>query len=100
MTRPSGHGVLVPDHRVPRSAGAARLPRLVLQSTLTKASTLSYAEGDHGLRFKECFRKLTALACGACLLQTGGCTMESLLLDVASIALSAILTQLLGTPLL
>ncbi len=67
---------------------------------LTKASTLSGAEGDHGLRFKQCFRGLTALTCGACLLQTGGCTIESLLLDVISITLSAVLTQLLGTPLL
>ena len=72
----------------------------MVRSTFTKASTLSYAEGDHGLRFKQCFRGLTALACGACLLQAGGCTIESLLLDVVSITLSAILTQLLGTPLL
>ncbi len=100
MTRLSEHLVLVPDHRAPRSAGAARLPRLVAPSTLTKASTLSCAEGDHGLRFKQCFRGLTALACGACLLQVGGCTIESLLLDVISITLSAVLTQLLSTPLL
>ncbi len=52
------------------------------------------------MRFKQCFRGLTAFACGACLLQVGGCTIESLLLDVISITLSAVLTQLLGTPLL
>ncbi len=79
---------------------ALGLPRLVVWSALTKASTLSYAEGDHGLRFKQCIRRLTALACGACLLQAGGCTIESLLLDVIGITLSAVLTQLLGTPLL
>lgn len=71
-----------------------------MRSTLTKASTLSCAKGEHRLRFKQCFRGLTALAGGACLLQAGGCTIDSLLLDVISITLSAVLTQLLGTPLL
>ncbi|MCH8853597.1 MAG: hypothetical protein IID41_13235 [Planctomycetes bacterium] len=52
------------------------------------------------MRLKKCFRGLTAVACGACLLQTAGCTIESLLLDVVGLALSAFLTQLLGTPLL
>ncbi len=52
------------------------------------------------MRFKQCYRGLTALACGACLLQVGGCTIESLLIDVLNIALSAILTQALGTPVL
>jgi len=33
-------------------------------------------------------------------LQAGGCTIESLLLDVINITLSVVLTQLLGTPLL
>jgi hypothetical protein len=79
---------------------ALGLPRLVVWPALTKASTLSCAEGDQELRFKQCFRGLTALACGGCLLQVGGCTTESLLVDVMGIALSAILTQLLGTPLL
>ena len=41
-----------------------------------------------------------ALTCGACLLQVGGCTIESLLQDVLSIALSAILSQILGTPVI
>ncbi len=97
MTRPSEHLVLVPDHQAPRSAGAARL---VGRSTLAKASTLSCAEGNQELRFKQCIRGLTAIACGACLLQVGGCTIESLLLDVIGITLSAVLTQVLGTPLL
>ncbi len=100
MTRPSEHLALVPDHQAPRSAGAARLPKPVVRSTLTQASTLSCAAGDHGLSFKKCFRGLTALAGGACLLQAGGCTIDSLLLNVISITLSAVLTQLLGTPLL
>ncbi len=52
------------------------------------------------MRFKQCIRRLTAIACGACLLQAGGCTIESLLLDVIGITLSAVLTQVLGTPLL
>ena len=97
MTRRSEHLALVPDHRAPRSD---EVVRLVVWSTSTDASTLSCAEGDHGLSFKKCFRGLTALACGACLLQAGGCTVESLLLNVVSITLSTVLTQLLGTPLL
>ena len=71
-----------------------------MRSMLMLATALSCAEGDHGLRFKQSFRGLTALAGGACLLQAGGCTIDSLLLDVISITLSAVLTQLLGTPLL
>ena len=52
------------------------------------------------MKIKRVHRLLIGSTCGACLLQATGCTIDQLLTDVSGLILSALLSQLLGTPLL
>lgn len=52
------------------------------------------------MRIKRVYRLLIGSTCGACLLQTTGCTLDQLLTDVSGLILSALLSQLLSTPVL
>lgn len=45
------------------------------------------------------FRKLGLLSCGLIMLQTTGCTVDTLLDTVINLTLTALLSSLLGTPL-
>ncbi len=52
------------------------------------------------MKLKRCSSLVMGLACGMCLLQIAGCTVENLLLNVVNLTLSALLSQLLGSPVL
>lgn len=49
---------------------------------------------------KKCFRLITYAACGMYMVQFAGCTVDAIVQNVISLTLSALLSQLLGTPLL
>ena len=49
---------------------------------------------------KKCCRLITYGACGMYMLQFAGCTIDSVLQNVISLTLSALLTELLSTPVL
>lgn len=55
---------------------------------------------EHLMKLVRYCRLLTGCLCGMYILQVAGCTFDSLLLSVVNLTLSALLSQLLGTPLL